>query len=146
MGMLQKIYSSNQFRERIEKARNKANKNLIDSGDAFTYTPISYRTYDKQQDRNEKGQFTKSSTISNERIADEKVNSKTEATLPVKSTAIASARYDPSDDSLNIKYTSGEKEYKFKAGGKEGLEEYLNAPSKGRLTNEWRTTHHYPGY
>ena len=67
-------------------------------------------------------------------------------TKNVDSTAIANARYDPSDDSLNITYKGGGKEYKFKANGSKGLEEWVNAPSKGRITQEWRQTHHYPGY
>lgn len=63
------------------------------------------------------------------------------------STAIQSARYDPKDDSLNITYRNGNgKEYKFKAGGKKGLAEWINAPSKGQITQEWRETHRYPGY
>ncbi len=67
-------------------------------------------------------------------------------TMNVPSTAIANARYDPSDDSMNITYVNGTKEYKFKAGGQEGIEEWVNAPSKGRITNEWKETHRYPGY
>lgn len=66
--------------------------------------------------------------------------------MPVDSTAIQSARYEPSDDSLNITYKGGGKEYKFKANGSNGLEEWVNAPSKGRITQEWRNTHRYPGY
>lgn len=62
------------------------------------------------------------------------------------STAIKSARYDPNDDSLNITYQSGKKEYKFKANGPEGVKEWISAPSKGRITQEWRSTHRYPGY
>ena len=34
------------------------------------------------------------------------------------STAIKNARYDPEDDSLNITYQGGDKEYKFRAGGR----------------------------
>lgn len=64
----------------------------------------------------------------------------------IASTAISNARYDPSDDSLNITYQGGDKEYKFKAGGADGVREWMNAPSKGRITQEWRTTHRYPGY
>lgn len=64
----------------------------------------------------------------------------------IASTAISNARYDPSDDSLNITYVGGDKEYKFKAGGPEGVREWMNAPSKGQITQEWRTTHRYPGY
>lgn len=64
----------------------------------------------------------------------------------VASTAIKSARYDPQDDSLNITYQGGDKEYKFRAGGPEGVKEWISAPSKGRITQEWRSTHHYPGY
>ena len=62
------------------------------------------------------------------------------------STAIKSARYDPQDDSLNIVYQSGDKEYKFRAGGPEGVREWMAADSKGRKTQEWRKTHRYPGY
>lgn len=62
------------------------------------------------------------------------------------STAIKSARYDPQDDSLNIVYQGGDKEYKFRAGGSEGVREWMAADSKGRKTQEWRKTHRYPGY
>ena len=62
------------------------------------------------------------------------------------STAIKSTRYDPQDDSLNIVYQSGDKEYKFRAGGPEGVREWMAADSKGRKTQEWRKTHRYPGY
>lgn len=64
----------------------------------------------------------------------------------VASTAIKSARYDPEDDSLNIVYQGGDKEYKFRAGGPEGVKEWITADSKGRKTNEWKKTHRYPGY
>lgn len=64
----------------------------------------------------------------------------------VASTAIKSARYDPEDDSLNIVYQGGGKEYKFRAGGPEGVKEWITADSKGRKTNEWKKTHRYPGY
>lgn len=62
------------------------------------------------------------------------------------STAIKSARYDPADDSLNIVYQGGDKEYKFRADGPEGVREWMAADSKGRKTQEWRKTHRYPGY
>ena len=64
----------------------------------------------------------------------------------IASTAIKSARYDPQDDSLNIVYQGGDKEYKFRAGGPEGVREWMAADSKGRKTQEWRKTHRYPGY
>lgn len=64
----------------------------------------------------------------------------------IASTAIKNARYDPEDDSLNITYQGGDKEYKFRAGGPEGVREWISAPSKGKITQEWRKTHHYPGY
>lgn len=64
----------------------------------------------------------------------------------VNSSAIDSARYDPTDDSLNITYKGGKKEYKFRAGGPEGIREWINADSKGRKTQEWRTSHRFPGY
>lgn len=63
----------------------------------------------------------------------------------VDSTAIQSARYEPSDGSLNVVYRGGGKEYKFKATP-EDAQNWLNADSKGRLTNEWKQTHRYPGY
>lgn len=62
------------------------------------------------------------------------------------STAIKSARYDPQDDSLNIVYQGGNREYKFRAGGPDGVREWMAADSKGRKTQEWRKTHRYPGY
>ena len=62
------------------------------------------------------------------------------------STAIKNARYDPEDDSLNITYQGGDKEYKFRAGGRQGVREWINADSKGQITQEWRKTHRYPGY
>lgn len=62
------------------------------------------------------------------------------------STAIKSARYDPQDDSLNIVYQGGNKEYKFRADGPDGVREWMAADSKGRKTQEWRKTHRYPGY
>lgn len=62
------------------------------------------------------------------------------------STAIKNARYDPEDDSLNITYQGGNKEYKFRAGGREGVREWMAADSKGRKTQEWRKSHRYPGY
>lgn len=64
----------------------------------------------------------------------------------VDSTAIESARFDPSDNSLNITYRNGNgKEYKFAADSNDAAE-WLDAPSKGRITQEWRSTHRYPGY
>lgn len=63
----------------------------------------------------------------------------------VVSTAIESARYDPNDNSLNITYKGGDKEYKF-AATPEDVKEWVDAPSKGQITQEWRETHRYPGY
>ena len=64
----------------------------------------------------------------------------------ITSTAIKNARYDPQDDSLNITYQGGDKEYKFRAGGRQGVREWMAAPSKGQITQEWKKTHRYPGY
>lgn len=64
----------------------------------------------------------------------------------IDSTAIKSARYDPTDDSLNITYKGGNQEYKFQAGGEEGIREWIAAASKGRITQEWKYSHRYPGY
>lgn len=148
LGMLNQEIGNIGLLRSTQKAREKANQSFIDSAeDGFTVSrPTSYRTYDAKQKRDAKGRFSKGFTLNNERIADNYTDTRTEKTLPVASTAIANARYDPSDDSLNITYTSGPKEYKFKAGGKEGLEEWMNAMSKGRITQEWKDTHRYPGY
>lgn len=67
-------------------------------------------------------------------------NKVTNKSIPVSSTAIQSARYDPSDNTLNIVYKGGGKEYKFDA--KDDLQEWVDAPSKGRITQEWRISHH----
>lgn len=66
-------------------------------------------------------------------------------TYQVDSTAIQSARFDPSDNSLNVVYRGGNQEYKFEADAQDAAD-WLQAPSKGRLTQEWRYTHRYPGY
>lgn len=64
----------------------------------------------------------------------------------VESSAIASARYDVSDGSLNIAYRSNpDKEYKFAATA-DDVKEWDDAPSKGQITNVWRQTHRYPGF
>lgn len=72
----------------------------------------------------------------------------TEESVPVSSTAIDSARYDPSDNSLNITFKGGTKEYKYDA--KDDLQQWMNAPSKGQITNSWGKNgsdpHTFPGY
>ena len=126
--------------------------NKINSGNSVNISnPTSQRTFTKgEQTRNNKGQFEKRSyTTGNIDIGDttDQYSKKDYAkTGEVVSSAIDSARYDPSDDSLNITYKGGSKEYKFQAGGPEGVMEWVNAPSKGQITQEWRTTHRYPGY
>ena len=95
--------------------------------------PTSYRTY----------QNVGNGTLNEEDI-DVGLTSGKGAELA--STAIKSARYDPQDDSLNIVYQGGDKEYKFRAGGPDGVREWMAADSKGRKTQEWRKTHRYPGY
>ena len=72
-------------------------------------------------------------------------NPETDRVGEVQSTAIENARYDPEDDSLNITYKGGNKEYKFRAGGREGVREWINSPSKGKITQEWRQTHYMQG-
>lgn len=129
-----------------QKAREASNQAYVDSAEnGFTISrPVSYRTYDAKQNRDAQGRFSKGFTLSNGRIADSYTDTKTEKTLPVASTAIESARYDPADNSLNITYKGGDKEYKFDA--KDDLQSWINAPSKGRITQEWRSTHRWPGY
>lgn len=124
----------------------------VDKGQSVNISnPTSQRTFTKgDQTRNSKGQFEKRSyTTGDIEIGDttSEHSAKDYAkTGEVVSSAIESARYDPTDDSLNITYRGGDKEYKFQAGGPEGVEEWVNAPSKGQITQEWRTTHRYPGY
>ena len=106
----------------------------VDSGKSVNISnPTSYRTY----------QNVGKGTL-NENDIDIGLTSGQGA--EITSTAIENARYDPEDDSLNITYKGGDKEYKFRAGGPEGVREWMNAPSKGQITQEWRTTHRYPGY
>ena len=128
----------------IEKAMDKGKSINISN-------PTSQRTFTKgKQTRNSKGQFEKRSyTTGNIDVGDttDQYSKKDYAkTGEVQSTAIENARYDPEDDSLNITYKGGDKEYKFRAGGREGVREWINAPSKGQITQEWRKTHRYPGY
>lgn len=107
--------------------------------------PISFRNVNVEQNRDAKGRFAKGfSAISEPTIADKFVNSRKEKTFGVSSTAIERARYDPSDNSLNITYKGGDKEYKFDA--KDDLQEWVDALSKGRITQEWRATHRMAGY
>jgi len=116
----------------IEKAMDKGKSINISN-------PTSYRTYHNvgagTMDQNDMDIGLSSSS-----------NPTTDRVGEVQSTAIENARYDPEDDSLNITYKGGDKEYKFRAGGREGVREWINAPSKGRITQEWRETHRYPGY
>lgn len=78
-------------------------------------------------------------------VGDDMGNADAGHTYSVSSEAVQSARFDPSDNSLNITYRGGDKEYKFSATPEEAAQ-WLQAPSKGRLTQEWRSTHRYPGY
>lgn len=68
-------------------------------------------------------------------------------TYQVDSTSIQSARFDPSDSSLNIVYRGGDKEYKY-AANENDAKAFLQSPSKGRFINWWNVTdsHRYPGY
>ena len=119
----------------------------LTQGKEFTIeNPTSFRNVDVKQKRNEKGQYASGYDKTSEaRIADGFVNNRNEKTFGVDSTAIQSARYDPSDNSLNITYKGGDKEYKF-AANPEDVVDWASAPSKGRITQEWRNSHHYPGY
>ena len=67
----------------------------------------------------------------------------------IASTAIKNARYDPTDNSLNITYQGGDKEYKF-AATPEDVKKWMNSPSKGKITQSWTKNgsdpHTYPGY
>lgn len=119
----------------------------LTQGKGFTIdNPTSFRNVDVKQKRNEKGQFASGyDKTSDARIADGFVNNRKEKTFGVDSTAIQSARYDPSDNSLNITYKGGDKEYKF-AANPEDVVDWASAPSKGRITQEWRQSHRYPGY
>ena len=68
-------------------------------------------------------------------------------TYHVDSTAVQSARFEPSDNSLNIQFRNGDKEYKFSADENDA-KAFLTAPSKGRFINNWvnNQSHRYPGY
>ena len=137
MGFWENVVNSMRARkgEFIGTSGNEANiSKRVDSGKSVSISnPTSYRTY----------QNVGKGTL-NENDIDVGLTSGQGA--EITSTAISNARYDPSDDSLNITYQGGDKEYKFKADGPEGVREWMNAPSKGRITQEWRKTHRYPGY
>ena len=118
-------------------------------GKEFTIDkPTSYRKVEHQQNRDAAGRYTKGYHDTSEAIISDKGNeysTRKERNYGVDSSAIQSARYDPSDNSLNITYKGGDKEYKF-AANPEDVVDWMNAPSKGRLTQEWRTTHRWPGF
>ena len=120
------FYGTSGNEAQIEKAMEKGKSINISN-------PTSYRTY----------QNVGRNTLNKDDI-DVGLSSGKGAELA--STAIKNARYDPEDDSLNITYQGGNKEYKFRAGGREGVREWMAADSKGRKTQEWRKTHRYPGY
>ena len=112
-------------------------------------SPTSYRRSYAEQQRDSQGRFTSNFSYTDTKIADsmEKTDENGKKLHSVDSTAIASARYDPNDKSLNIAYKSAPgKEYKFACDGVDDLKEWVEAPSKGRITQEWKTTHRYPGY
>ena len=133
-----------------DKTNVKALETLSKEGFGWkTINPTSYRISNAKQNRDSKGRYMSGFKYSNTEIAPsmDKPKNKDQKLHGVESSAIASASYNPQDDSLNITYkTNPTKEYKFKAGGEEGLQEWLNAPSKGRITQEWKTTHRWPGY
>lgn len=137
----------------IYSGTEKTNKKILEDeakqGRGFNVEkPTSYRTSYATQKRNKQGRFTSGFDYTDTEIAESMEKPDDGKKLhSVDSTAIASARYDPNDDSLNIAYTTAPgKEYKFKAGGAQGVREWLDAPSKGRVTQEWKKTHAYPGY
>lgn len=115
-------------------------KNAVEKGKSINISnPSSKRTFHRDSDGSLLDQQID--------IGDTSNNNENVEVGEVVSSAISNARYDPNDDSLNISYKSNpEKEYKFRAGGRNGLYEWINAPSKGRITQEWRETHRYPGF
>lgn len=119
-------------------------------GKGFTIDkPTSYRRVEHQQNRDAAGRYAKGYHDISEAIISDKsgeYSTRKERNYGVESTAIDHARYDPSDGSLNIAYNSNpDKEYKFKADEADVVD-WMNAPSKGRLTQAWRSSHRYPGY
>ena len=120
-------------------------------GNEFTIDkPTSYREVLRRQNRDlPTGRFAKGyHDISAPEISSSATEWATRKArnYGVDSTAIDHATYNPNDGSLNIAYTSNPgKEYKFKADEQDVID-WMNAPSKGRITQEWRTTHRYPGF
>lgn len=131
-----------------KSARDKAFSNLTQNKGFTIDKPTSYREAPIAQNRNAKGQYTSGYHQTGEAEISDKYgdsHTRTSENYGVSSTAIQSARYDPSDNSLNITYKGGDKEYKF-AANPEDVVDWMNAPSKGRLTQEWKETHRFPGY
>ena len=119
-------------------------------GKGFTIDkPTSYRKVEQRQNRDAAGRYTKGYHDTSEAIISNKgseYSTRKERNYVVESSAIDHARYDPNDGSLNIAYKGNpNKEYKFKANEADVVD-WMNAPSKGRLTQKWRRTHRYPGY
>lgn len=125
---------------------------LANQGQGFMLNaPTSYRRSFAKQNRDDKGRFKSGFKYSDTEIAQsmDKNIGDNKKLHDVESTAIQSARYDPTDGSLNVVYKGGDKEYKF-AATPEDVEAFLNAPSKGQFMATWKRNgsdpHTYPGY
>lgn len=109
----------------------------VEKGKSFTVNnPTSFRTF-----------HNVGKNTLDEKDIDVGLTSGKAAEMP--STAIESARYDPDDNSLNVTYRGGNKEYKY-AATPEDVKKFVNAPSKGTLIASWNKTgedpHTYPGF
>lgn len=92
--------------------------------------PQSSRYQISKDDLKERGLTKQGSYYTSDDIADMKVDVTKE--VPVSSTAIRKLKYNPKTEKLSVQYTSGNKEYDFPKVPKEVVEEFLDAPSKGK--------------
>lgn len=84
-----------------------------------TVDPLSMRTIDKN------GQLTLDSTGDKSEIKD----------YAIKSTCVKGFTWNPQSKSLYLQFVGGNKEYEFPGVPEKVIEQFENAPSKGRFYN-----------
>ena len=90
----------------------------------------------------DKGSFIKQ-IMSNDKFTDtKKVDDKLYVEVP--STAVKSIVFNPSTETVDLQYTSGDKIYTYRNIDKNEVSNFLNAPSKGRyVVYNWNHNNHH---